>query len=256
MKYLKSYLALISEGISYNEDRDEFDFNWREDLPKDLINLKLQRYNRYLSLKKGTKLYYAYRFNKNIDRDIKQKLVAGIKYTDLTQINPHNLDLMLSKSINSFNQLEPLSTFDVIVFPKSSSSVLDLLKHKLSAKAGLNTLVASDLFIKNTIDNIQLDEEKLQSLSEENREKIISIINKILSKDNFKLRSVPPQYRKFITNFLSFNSEAERRIFNSIIDGKVLVVDDILTEGTTFSNMSKLLENFGANSIVGFILLG
>lgn len=255
MKYVKSYLKLISEGISYNEANDEFEFNWHHDLPNDLINLKLQRYNHYLSLKKGIHLYYAYRFNKKIDSGLKRKLVAGIKYVNNTQIDSNDLDLLLSKSIASFNQLEALSTFDVIVFPKSSSTILDLLKIKLSAKAGLNTQIASDLFVKNTIDNIQLDQDKLQALSEENREKVLSIINRILSKDNFKLRSIPPQYRKFITNFLSFNSKTERRIFNAIIGGKILVVDDILTEGTTLSNMAKLLENVGADTVTGFILL-
>jgi predicted amidophosphoribosyltransferase len=44
-------------------------------------------------------------------------------------------------------------------------------------------------------------------------------------------------------------------VFNSISEGNVLLVDDILTEGTTFINMAKLLQNLGADSITGFILL-
>lgn len=64
MKYVKSYLDSVNEGISYNSEQDTFDFNWHKDAPDDLINLKLQRYNRYLSLKNSIQLYYAYKFNK------------------------------------------------------------------------------------------------------------------------------------------------------------------------------------------------
>ncbi len=119
----------------------------------------------------------------------------------------------------------------------------------------MNTLLASDLFVKNTIENIQYDQDKLNKLSSENKEKVMKLLNKVLSKESFRLKSVPPQYRKFISNFLSFNSDTERRVFNSISEGNILLVDDILTEGTTFINMAKLLQNLGANSITGFILL-
>jgi hypothetical protein len=248
-------MKLLIEGITYNQSTDEFDFNWKADTPEDLVHLKLQTFNRVISTKQGFGLYYAYKFNKTPNKQLKGLLRDSIKYVDVKVINPEDVDLMISKGVNNFNQIEPLSSFDVIIFPKSTSKILDLLKIKLSSKAGKNTLVASDLFIKNTLDNIQLNQEKLEQLSPENREKVLKILNKVFTNDSFKLKSIPPQYRKFIENFLSFNSDTEKRIFNSLIDGKVLLVDDILTEGTTFVNMSKLLENYGVNSITGFILL-
>jgi len=248
-------MKLLIEGIKFNQTTNEFDFNWKQDTPEDLVNLKLQGYNKFTSIKKGFNLYYSYKFNKNIDKNLRGLLRDSIKYIDNKFVKTEDINLMLSKSINNFNQIESLSTFDVIVFPKSSSSILEYLKQKLSAKAGSNTLIASDLFIKNTIDNIKYDQNKLNKLSDENKEKVLKILNRVFSKENFKLKSIPPQYRKFIDNFLSFNSDTEKRIFNAVIEGKILLVDDILTEGTTFSNMAKLLENLGANSITGFILL-
>jgi hypothetical protein len=245
----------IIEGISFNQETNSFDFNWKEDLPGDLIDLKLQTYNRYVSSKQGFNLYYAYKFNKNIDKKLKGLLRDSIKYADESFIKSNDMEVFLSKGINNFNQMESLNKFDIIVFPKSSSHILNIIKQKLSAKSGMNTLLASDLFVKNTIDNIQYNYDKLDKLSPENREKILKLLNKVFSKESFKLRSIPPQYRKFISNFLSFNSDTEQRIFNSISEGNVLLVDDILTEGTTFINMSKLLQNLGANSITGFILL-
>jgi phosphoribosylpyrophosphate synthetase len=248
-------MKLLIEGIKYNKSTDEFDFDWKADTPKDLINLKLQTYNKFISSKQGFNLYYAYKFNKTSDKDLKGLLRDSIKYVNSDLVKSDDIDLMLSKGINNLNQIEPLSSFDVIIFPKSTSKILDLLKIKLSAKAGNNTLVASDLFIKNTLDNIKLNQEKLDKLTPKNKDNTLKILNKVFSQESFQLKAIPPQYRKFIENFLSFNSETEKRIFNAITDGKVLLVDDILTEGTTFLNMAKLLENYGVNSITGFILL-
>ena len=56
---------MIIEGIKYNKETDSFDFIWKEDTPEDLIDLKLQKYNKLLSKKDGNKIYYAYKFNKN-----------------------------------------------------------------------------------------------------------------------------------------------------------------------------------------------
>jgi hypothetical protein len=248
-------MKLIIEGINFNQETDNFDFNWKDDSPEDIMGLKLQRYNKYVSSKQGFNLYYAYKFNKNVNPQLKSLLRDSIKYIDEKFIKSHDMDMFLSKGINNFNQLQPLNEFDVIVFPKSSSNILNVLKQKLSSKAGMNTLLASDLFVKNTIENIQFNQDKLDKLSADNREKVLKLLNRVFSKESFKLRSIPPQYRKFIENFLSFNSDTEQRIFNAISGGNILLVDDILTEGTTFINMAKLLRNLGANSITGFILL-
>ena len=248
-------MKLLIEGITYNREQDTFDFNWINDTSEDLLNLKLQKFNKYASIKGGFELYYAYKFNKIKDKKILSLLRDSIKYIDINHIQNKDIELLISKSINNFNQLKPLNTFDIIVFPKSSSKILDLIKNKMSAKAGNNTLVVSDVFVKNSIENIRFNEEKFNKLTDENKEKILKILNRVFSKNEYKLKSIPPQYRKFIDNFISFNTETEKRIFNSILEGNVLVVDDILTEGTTFINMVKLIESAGSKNVIGFTLL-
>ncbi len=165
-------MKIIIEGVNFNQETDGFDFNWKNDSPDDLMGLKLQKYNKYVSSKQGFNLYYAYKFNKNVDKSLKSLLRDSIKYIDEKFIKSNDIELFLSKGINSFNQIEPLNRFDIIVFPKSSSNILNNLKQKLSSKAGMNTILASDLFVKNTIENIQYDEDKLNKLSPENKEKV------------------------------------------------------------------------------------
>lgn len=244
---------MIIEGIKYNKDTDSFDFSWKEDSPEDLINLKLQRHNKLLSKKDGNKIYYAYKFNKSVEGQ-NSVLRKSIKYLD-DKVNKKDVELMVSKAVVNFNSIVPLSSFDIIVTPSSTSKVLDLIKNFIHAKAGSNTLVASDLFVKNSVDNIQLDQDKLDKVPEDKRKQIVQILNKIFSKEDYKLRSIPPRYRKFILNFIKYNTEVEKRIINGIVNGKILVVDDILTEGTTIKNMIKLLQSSGASEIVSFVLL-
>lgn len=248
-------MKLLIEGIKYNEQTNHFDFDWDHDTPQDLIGLKLQRFNKFTSIKQGFDLYYAYKFNKNIDKNLKSDLRNSIKYIDTNKINKNDLDLFLSKSINNFNQIEPLNEFDLIVFPKSTSKILELVKLNMSAKAGSNTLISTDLFVKNSIENIKYNEDKLNKLDPGKKEQVLKLLNRVFSKEEYKLKSIPAQYRKFIENFLSFNTKTERRIFNILNEGKVLIVDDILTEGTTFVNMAKLINNLGENQTTGFVLI-
>jgi hypoxanthine phosphoribosyltransferase len=246
-------MKILIEGIKYNNDTDQFDFIWTKDTPSDLIDLKLQKHNKVLSTKNGNKVYYAYKFNKVQDKE-KTQLRSSIKYLD-DKINKRDIDTMLSKAINNFNSIEPISNFDIIITPKSSSKILDELKNKLQAKAGNNVLLSSDIFVKNTIDNIKFDEDKIDKLSNENKIKIKKILNKVFSKEDYKLRSLPPQYRKYVLNFMKFNSEADKRLINAIINGRVLIVDDIVTEGTTIRNMVALLNSIGVEDVVSFALL-
>jgi hypothetical protein len=246
-------MKLYIEGIRYNKETDSFDFDWSKDAPDEFINLKLQPYNKKLSSKNNVDVYYAYKLNTS-DKVIKSDLRSSIKYMD-SKISSKDIDLMISKAVNSFNSIEPLSSFDIIVTPKSSSGILHKLKLKLHAKAGTNTLISSDLFIKNTIDNIKYDEDKINKLSEENKQKVLALLNKVFSEKDYKLRSIPPQYRKFILNFLSFNSDASKEFFNKLLGGKILIVDDIVTEGTTLKGIAELLDTVKPEKIVAFALL-
>lgn len=244
---------MIIEGVRYNKGSDSFDFMWKEDAPGDLMNLKLQKHNRMLSKKDGNKVYYAYKLNKEAGPETKI-LKQSIKYVD-DKVSESDVNLMISKAVASFNAIDDLSSYDLIVTPKSTSKVLDLMRNTLGAKAGPNTLVSSDLFVKNTIDNIKFDEEKLSKVPENERKQILKILNTVFSKEDYKLRSVSPRFRKFILNFVKFNNDANKRVMNSIVNGKILVVDDILTEGTTVKNIVQLLNGAGASEVVSFVLL-
>jgi phosphoribosylpyrophosphate synthetase len=246
-------MRLLIEGIRYNTESDSFDFDWSKDAPGDLMDLKLKSYNKIFSTKAGNKVYYAYKINKD-KKQLKNTLRDSIKYLD-TKVNSEDINLMIAKAVASFNQIDPLSSYDLIVTPRSTSPVLELLKNALSAKAGSNTLVSSDMFVKNSIENITYNEEKLNKQTPENRDRIVKALNKVFEKGDWKLRSTQPGHRRFILNFLSFNSAADKRLFNAILGGKVLIVDDILTEGTTLQNMINLLKSRGANETIGFVLL-
>lgn len=244
----------LIEGIVYNQKSDHFDFIWTQDSPKDIINLKIQRYNKKFSIKDGNSVYYAYKFNSGIEKNLVKDLKTSIKYLD-DKVSEKDVNLMIYKAVNSFNRVEPISSFDVIVTPKSASKVLDLVKNLMEEKAGKNTIVSSDVFLKRILDEIEFDEEKLSDLDPKYRAKVEKLLHKIFSQNDYKIRSVTPRFRKFIINFLKFNSELEKRTMNALVEGKVLIIDDILTEGTTVKNMVSLLEGINAKEVLSFILL-
>lgn len=247
-------MQIRKEGIEYDSLAGDFKFDWKSDKGSDLVPLKLQSYNRYIATKQGVKLYYAYKFSKESDKQVKDLFRTAIKYLDSEKINSQDIDLMITKAFTSFNQLKPLQEYDVIVFPKSTSKLLEKIKSYLESKVA-TSLVVSDAFVKATFENITLDWDKINELPQEVKEKVLARIQKVTSKDSWKLRDVDVRHRYLIKNFLTFNSDLEKRVYNRVQGGTVLMIDDILTKGGTVANMSKLLVEAGAEEITGFIFL-
>ena len=234
----------ILEGISY--ENNDFIFNFNNDKSTDIVNLKFQSYNKLFSTKNGEKVFYAYKINKEVD----PKIVSIIKNSIKQLEHEPEINLMINKSIIGLDSLYPISKFDLIISPKSSSNLNLIITKKLKDKAGINTILANDVIIKNLADNIQVDYSKIKDESLKNR--IIQLIN---MPSGFKIQNVPPRYRSAISNYLKFKDDTSRNIFNTIQQGNVLLIDDILTSGNTLLEMTNLIKSFGANDIYCYIFL-
>jgi hypoxanthine phosphoribosyltransferase len=71
----------------------------------------------------------------------------------------------------------------------------------------------------------------------------------------FKIKKIIPRFRKYILNFLKIDI-TNRRLLNKLVNGKVIVVDDITSEGTTFKEIKRLVENYAPKEIILFSLIG
>lgn len=248
-------MQIRKEGINFDKSSGKFTFDWKTDGADTIVPLALQSYNRYIATKQGVKLYYAYKFSKDVDKAQKDPLRTALKYLESDKIDVQQVELMITKAVTAFNTLKPLTDYDLIVFPKSSSNLLTLLEDHFKQKVDTAEVV-SDVFVKTTLDSLQFDAAKLSKLPQDIRDKMITRVQAVVAKEGWKLRDIDVRHREYLVNFLKFNSELERKVFNLIQGGKVLLVDDILTKGGTVANMSNLLTQAGATEVTGFIFLG
>lgn len=237
---MKNY---ILEGIRFEHDKYILDFNI--DKESDIVNLHFQKFNKAFSIKNGESVFYGYKINKNVNDALVKNFRIAVKTMQIPEI-----ESLINKSITGFDALYPVSKFDIIITPKSSSPLNSIISKKIKDKAGVNTLIATDLIVKNAIENIQVDYTKIHDTN------LKTSIEKIINAPGgFKITNVPPQYRKLIMNYLKFSDDTSRRIFNAITKGNVLLIDDILTTGSTILEMSRLTKSLGADNIMFYIFL-
>jgi orotate phosphoribosyltransferase-like protein len=148
-----------------------------------------------------------------------------------------------------------LSSFDAIIYPRSSSKILTVFAEQLAKKSGVAELVP-DAFVKASNDEIKFDWEKIENIKDERTKKsVMKVVDSIKNnKSEFKMKEVYPPYRKFVSEFLIFNNEDSRRVFN-LIKGKVLLVDDYRTSGTSLKQMMELLFKYSPDFLLSTILI-
>lgn len=98
--------------------------------------------------------------------------------------------------------------------------------------------------------------------TEKQEKQVLDNIKEMMKKINglsyFSIaRDVKTKYRPYIRNFLSFNDERSKGIFESLESGNVLIVDDINTSFSTIHEMIRLVNEVNPNvDIYVFTLIG
>jgi len=157
---------MIQEGISYDKSSQQFLFNWESDSPSDIIKLVdirrkasikggVQYYVPYVALPRDGKYTLEYKSIMNLFRDKLKRL----------ELNPTDIDRMIDSAIAGLIDVygDRLNNIELIVTPKSSST----LNQKIAARIHElipNAKLVSDVFIKNSIDKITINMEKIAGL--------------------------------------------------------------------------------------------
>ena len=103
----------------------------------------------------------------------------------------------------------------------------------------------------------------MQGLDEKTKKQIIDNIEKMMDSihklDYFSIaRNIKKnKYKPYIRNYYKFKDENDKRLFETIQNTNLLIVDDIVTSGTTLSYILKCLRAVNdSNNIVIFSLIG
>lgn len=243
---------MLFEGIRLSGNDIIFDF--QNDLENDIIPLRFQKFNKGLSTRNGAKVYFGYRYQPGADKDQLSYVRDAIKTLDYSRIDKRSMQLMIQKAVNNFLQVTGQS-FDLIITPKSSSGLPNLIANTFKQKLGNNVLLVSNSIVKSDISDIKIDPVKAQKLTPEQRINIEKVIKSASKSGSFKMKQVPIPMRRVIIDFMKFDSELHRRVFNALNNGKVLLIDDIYTGGSTFTEMNRIIQLTNPEQITGFILL-
>jgi hypothetical protein len=251
MKYVKTYESWVREGIRRREDSYEFD--WMTDLPEDLMSLKFKKYSGRKQKIEDTvyTYYYAYQLDKS---DGSTDLMKAIK-TFETSVSAKDIQMFVNKAVMGFDSTFGTSNFNAIVAPQSSSLVLKDLAEQLEKKSGVAELF-SEAFVKSASTEIKLDNEKVDKLPEKTKKEVFRAFKKVTDPEKpFKIKEIYSAHRKFFRDFILFNNEKDRRLFNAVEGQKVVLIDDYKTSGTTIKEMLRQLADAGAAEVVVFVLI-
>jgi phosphoribosylpyrophosphate synthetase len=242
--------AKIKEGVKKIDG--QYEFNWQKDLPGDLMSLKFRKYRGKKQKQNETEYtyYYAYQIDKSNDST---DLLVAIKMMERS-ISDNDLRMFVNKAVIGFDETFNINTFDTILAPQSSSLILSKLVSQLKDKS--RAQVFPDSFAKAAVTDIRLDMEKVDKLPEKTQKEVLRAFNRMQENDKpFKIKEVYSRHRKLYRDFIKFNSENDRQLFNAITDKRVILVDDYKTSGTTIKEMLKQLIESGAQEVVVFILV-
>lgn len=250
---IKKFKDFVSEGIRLINGKYEFD--WIKDLPGDLMSLKFSKKKSRRLKFQDTQTTYSYYYGYHLDKSTgSSDLVRAIKLLE-DSIDPKDIRTFVNKAVMGFDFKYGIENYSAIVSPESSSLILTELVNQIRDKSGATNLF-SNAFVKAASTEIQLDFEKLETIRPDVKKEVLRIYRKVLkSGKTFKIKEVYVKLRYLFKDFILFNTEKDRRLYNAVEGKTVILVDDFRTSGTTTREMISQLSDVGVKHIIVFILI-
>ena len=266
----KNFGIVLTEGVKYDANSDTFSFNFEKDDETDIIKLTKVGYNVYAF---GHCFYYAYEFTDNVSSDKRTAFIHSIKFPD-KRISDEDKNKFIINAVNSLDRDISLPLYDLIVYPESLSELNREMfgyMNRIAQPKIANMELVKELPSKIEFDYERFEIEVLQSklpngrnrYTDRQREEVLNNIHSMMDAiHNLEYFSIArdvkkTKYRQFIKNYYKFRNNEDKQLYETIINSNVLIVDDIITSGTTISFILKCLRSINdSNKIVIFSLIG
>lgn len=243
----------INDGVEYNEEDQSFNFNFDSDIETDVISLRKSYHNNRLYKAKDLKYFLSYRYSKAFKTTgIKDLFLRKLKSK---KINDLDYELLIKNGVDYLSEYIDLNEINVIIAPQSSSPLVEDILFELEDRCSDQIVIVDSFFIKNMINNIEVDYSKLGN------ETALKSFNKqyanATSSGTFRIKDIKfVPFRRLIKNFLIVNDQVTEDVLLKINGGNVLLVDDVMTTNITMGEMNNILKQYEPKSVIGYCLIG
>jgi len=241
---MKIYLA---DGISFKDGALDIDLKSSDNIKTALGKYGLKP---YITTIEGLKIYSVYAKNAQSGKSSILSALHALKKLKETNLDGYNKALKRA-ALFSYRIFKS-SNIDMITSIESSSPLShDFISHLMPYmpnSSGFSYLKAA-VKKNNDISSIKLED--TDKISSELKHRLNKIIQNAKESKAFEIKKVPPQYRKFIKNWLSLESKLSPKVFNK----NILLVDDYLTSGTSIYAAYEILKSNGAKNVYGLSLI-
>lgn len=256
---LYEVVGKLAEGV--RKVSGKYVFDYEEDKYLDLINLTGP--DIYKDKIFDNVYWFGYRFTDDASRQDRSDFINYLKGLQAVKPSDKELERFINKPLVELHKIENITSINCIIHPRSERSTLTA---KIVSQ--LNDVSSRDVerttieLIKNLPQSMEFDWKRFFDENDKDVQQILFIQNTLLPKihslDYFSLaKNVKPKYRRYIQNFLRFSSRTDKKLFKSINKGKVLIVDDINTSGSTINEILRMLNEINPHcKIYIFTLIG
>lgn len=255
------YNGHLYEGISIDKNNNIV-FNWNKDNKNnDVIYLDISTSGEFND--DGIKYIYGYKYAPNVTQAQKKLVRDFIKAGNTSR----DIEHFVENAVLEIEHIKPLNSFGALVRVKPSKypSILSQIENTLTSYAEVPYYRFE--LIKQTYDKVSFNREKAyellvaSGLSEISAEDSINFVeNKFeqlkASGELFQMkRFLPTAIRGAFHDFLLFENEFQRKLYERLQNIDVLIYDDFLTSGSTIKEIIGYLKSFSPNNTLTVFVL-
>lgn len=258
-------------GVRYDIENQHFVFDFKHDGKKDIISLTGKGYEVTAF---GKSFYYGYEFGDDVEGSVRSAFIKHLKFPERPLKEEQELTQFIQRAIDNLNDKINLYDYDLVVMPESSSEVnnymvryiyrfaqpmlkkMELVK-ALPENISFDMDAYSETYLDDTLENGRPRYTEPQK--EQVKQSIYEMLDLIHKKDYFTIAKdvKKAKWRPYITQFLRFANEEDKRLCDKIQNQNVLAIDDITTSGSTINEVMRALRVINEdNNIAIFSLIG
>ena len=236
------YIRLSDDGVtSYEEDGTvRFNFDWNKDSHKDLVRLTEQKPKEVM--RDGNVYYFGYEWLGKKDV-VQAAFFKALKGFDNKHPNTQNFEKFIIEPLNALSEKAQLHNVGCVIYPQSSSKLNRyMLKklHPIFLDPNFETYEA----VKRAVTKVNFDFKSFTITNYVEDPPTPKEVNQMKLKaknwenNTIDIKKIPEKYRPYFRDFLKLPKEVQ-----SLVGAEsVLVVDDILSTGTTIKEMIRLIR--------------